>query len=55
MKKDVYIFVGTVEADTRELAYDDAMNLLENLAGSNHGSEVLANATPILVDEGEFL
>ena len=42
----VIIEVGHVEADTPEEALLEAAELLTNLAESNDGSEVLANAAP---------
>ena len=42
----VHIFVGFVKADTEEEAMAKATKRLEDLAGSNDGSELLANARP---------
>lgn len=55
MKYDVYISVGEVDAPDRVTAMTKALKILDDLAGSNGGSEVLANATPVLLDEGETL
>jgi hypothetical protein len=46
MKWVVKIEVGTVDAENSVAAEAAAYELLESLAGSNDGSEVLANATP---------
>ncbi len=48
MKFKFYILVGTVEADNLEQAKKIADEELENYAGSNDGSEILANAHPIV-------
>jgi len=48
MKYELSIVVGTIEADNLEEAKEKALSDLEFYAGSNDGSEVLANAEPIL-------
>ena len=46
----VTIDVGTVEADSIEEAAHAAEELLTSYAESNDGSELLANAIPVLRD-----
>ena len=48
MKYEIKIVVGTVEANSIEEAREKAEKRLECYAGSNDGSELLANAQPIL-------
>jgi hypothetical protein len=50
MKFKVSIIVGVVEANSQEEANKKAIQHLENFAGSNDGSEILANAEPILTE-----
>ena len=48
MKFNVHIFVFDLEAESEAEAKSLAHEYLYELAGSNDGSEVLANARPIL-------
>lgn len=45
---EVHIKVGFVVANSEEEAKEKALKKLEDYAGSNDGSELLANARPIL-------
>lgn len=47
-KYEVQISIGFVRAETLEEAQKKALKKLEDYAGSNDGSELLANAEPIL-------
>ncbi len=53
MKKytGVYRFTLIVEAKDDEEASKKLQNLLEEIAGSNDGSELLADLTPITIEE----
>ena len=53
MKYEYSIHVGTVEANSLKEATKKACNELEEYAESNDGSEILANATPILTQVEE--
>lgn len=48
MEYKVTIEVGVVVADSHEAAMKEAEDLLCDLAGSNDGSEIFANAVPVL-------
>ena len=48
MKYELTISIGEIEAENMEEAMEKARENLEYYAGSNDGSEVLANAEPIL-------
>lgn len=48
MKYSIYIKVGELEAASKAEATREALALLDELASSNDGSEVLANAKPIV-------
>lgn len=47
-KYAVHIFVGFVAAASEEEAMVEARTMLQNYAGSNDGSELLAIANPII-------
>lgn len=49
-KYNVFIKAAVVVADTEEQAKELADELLQELAGSNDGSELLANADPFLTE-----
>ena len=53
MKYELSIVVGTIEADNLEKAMKKANQRLSFYAESNDGSEVLANADPILKEMPE--
>lgn len=48
MKYNLLIEVGAIEAETPAEAKEKARSLLEGYAESNDGSELLANAEPLL-------
>lgn len=48
MKYKLLISLGTIDAENLESAIEKARERLEYYAESNDGSEVLANARPIL-------
>lgn len=53
MKYKLHIFIADIEAENEAEARKKAYSLLEDYAGSNDGSELLANATAILTLEDE--
>lgn len=48
MQYELFIRIGEVEASSQEEAVKKSKELLQELASSNDGSEILANAKPIV-------
>ena len=52
-KAYVKVSLGTVDGDDKEAAMEEFRNTLDNLSGSNDGSEALANSKIVIEEVSE--